>query len=279
MIRKRFSLSFGLILVFGLCIAMLSRVSAVSAGENEPRLNVSSVSVVLDETFRLRVYNLVDGQTVSYRSSDSSVARVSQTGKVKGLSCGSAVITATVKEGRNAVATLQCEVLIGPAAVSIRLTTSTLVLQVGKSKLLTTIVYPLNTVEEAKFFSTAPEVARVSAAGRVRAVTEGATTVYALLLNGTYDVCEVTVLSEEDYARLQNGESLEEILKPAEETGEKTPAENSNDGNGEITPTPVDNGSGSSTESESQTETRNDQTQSLGIDQVAGDTVSTGLSD
>ena len=149
---KRFSQFCGLILVFGLCIAMLSKVTPVLAADNEPKLNVSSVSVVLDESFRLRVYNLTDEQTVTYRSSNSSVAMVSKVGKITGMSCGTAVITATVKDGWNTVATLRCEVLIGPAAVSIRLTKTALVLQVGRSKMLTTLIYPRNTVEEAKFY-------------------------------------------------------------------------------------------------------------------------------
>lgn len=221
----------GLILSFGLCITMLSKVAPVSAAENEPKLNVSSVSVILNESYRLRVYNLAEGQYVTYRSSDPSIADVSGSGKVTGNACGNAVITATVRDGRSTIATLRCEVLIGPAAVSIKLTKTSIVLREGGSKLLRTVIYPLNTVEEAKFYSTASEVAKVSTAGRVRAVSEGTTTVYALLLSGTYDVCEVTVLSEENYQRYRDGVALEDILtpdeEPEEETSEETPAEGS----------------------------------------------------
>ncbi|MBQ3912413.1 MAG: Ig-like domain-containing protein [Lachnospiraceae bacterium] len=220
MINARFFRRVGLILFFGLCIAMLSKVAPVSADQNDPKLNVSSVSIVLNETYRLRVYNLTEDQTVTYRSSNPAIAAVSATGRVTGVQCGNAVITATVRDGRSVIATLRCEVLIGPAAVSIKLTKTSIVLQVGRSKLLRTVIYPLNTVEEAKFYSTEAEVAKVSSAGRVRAASEGVTEVYALLLNGTYDICEVTVLNEENYQKYRQGASLEDLLNQDEEEPE-----------------------------------------------------------
>ena len=237
MINARFFRRVGLILFFGLCIAMLSKVAPAHAGDpNEPKLNVSSVSIVLNETYRLRVYNLTEDQTVTYRSSNPSVAAVTNSGRVTGISCGSAVVTATVRDGRSVVATLRCEVLIGPAAVSIKLTKTSIVLQVGRSKLLRTVIYPLNTVEEAKFYSTVAEVAKVSSAGRVRAASEGVTEVYALLLNGTYDICEVTVLSEENYQKYRQGASLEELLNQGEEDEENGEADETEP---EPTATPV----------------------------------------
>ena len=223
MINARFFRRVGLILFFGLCIAMLSKVAPVSADgeEKDPKLNVSSVSIVLEKSYRLRVYNLTEGQTVTYRSSNPSVAAVNGSGRVTGISCGDAVITATVRDDRSVIATLRCEVLIGPAAVSIKLTKTSIVLQVGRSKLLRTVIYPLNTVEEAKFYSTASEVAKVSSAGRVRAASEGVTEVYALLQNNEYDICEVTVLSEDNYRKYREGASLEDLLNQGEEDDEE----------------------------------------------------------
>ncbi|MBR5967056.1 MAG: Ig-like domain-containing protein, partial [Lachnospiraceae bacterium] len=118
----------------------------------------------------------------------------------------------------------------------IKLTKTSIVLQVGRSKLLRTVIYPLNTVEEAKFYSTVAEVAKVSSAGRVRAASEGVTEVYALLLNGTYDICEVTVLSEENYQKYRQGASLEELLNQGEEDEENGEADETEP---EPTATPV----------------------------------------
>ena len=202
----------GVILFFGLCITILSGTVTTRAAENEVKLNVSDVSITRDGSYRLKVYNLGEGQTVLFRSSNPGVAMVTRTGKVYGLAYGDAVITATVLENGAAVAALQCTVTIGPAAISIKLTKTSLVLQEGKQKLLTTVVLPLNTVETPVFFSADTEIAKVSSAGRVRAISSGITQVYAFLDNGQYALCNVTVLTKEDYTKYREGMSIEEIL-------------------------------------------------------------------
>ncbi len=217
----------GLILFFGLCIILLSgNVKASAAGENDVKLNVSDVSITKDGSYRLKVYNLSPEQSVVYRSGNSGIAMVSRTGKVIGLSYGETVITATVIEEGAAVAALQCNVTIGPAAVSVKLTKTNLVLQEGRQKLLTTVLLPLNTVESPIFFSTDTEIAKVSSAGRVRAVMPGSTQVYAFLENGQYAVCNVTVLNEEDYSKYREGISVEDILSENEENTENNEEEN-----------------------------------------------------
>ena len=209
---KHFLRYAGLILFFGLCITILGRTARASAAENDVKLNVSNVSITRDGSYRLKVYNLSPEQSVTYRSSDPDIAMVSRTGKVLGLSYGECVITATVIENGAAVAALQCNVTIGPAAVSIKLTKTSLVLQEGRQKLLTTVILPLNTVEIPMFFSTDTDVAKVSSAGRVRAAAAGVAQIYALLDNGQYAVCNVTVLNEEDYEKYRDGMSVDEIL-------------------------------------------------------------------
>ena len=216
----------GLILFFGLCIILLSGNVKASAGENDVKLNVSDVSITKDGSYRLKVYNLSPEQSVVYRSGNSGIAMVSRTGKVIGLSYGETVITATVIEEGAAVAALQCNVTIGPAAVSVKLTKTNLVLQEGRQKLLTTVLLPINTVESPVFFSTDTEIAKVSSAGRVRAVMPGSTQVYAFLENGQYAVCNVTVLNEEDYLKYREGISVEDILSENEENTENNGEEN-----------------------------------------------------
>ena len=207
----------GVILFFGLCITVLCGTVKASAADNEVKLNVTDISIAKDGWYRLKVYNLGSGQTVIYRSSNSSVAMVSRTGKIVGLSYGDAVITATVVDDGTPVAALQCSVTIGPAAVSIKLTKTSLVLNEGRQKMLTTVVWPLNTVETPVFYSSDTDIAKVSSAGRVRAVNAGSASVYAFLENGQYAVCNVTVLNDEDYEKYRAGMSVEEIL--GEESG------------------------------------------------------------
>ena len=223
--------SAGWILFFGLCIILLSGNVKASADENDFKLNVSDVSITKDGSYRLKVYNLSPEQSVIYRSGNFGIAMVSKTGKVTGLSYGETVITATVIEDGAAIANLQCNVTIGPAAVSIKLTKTNLVLKEGRQKLLTTVVLPLNTVESPLFYSTDTEIAKVSSAGRVRAVAEGSAQVYAFLNNGQYALCNVTVLNEDDYAKYRDGMSVEEILaEGTENTDAETDSNEDNTG-------------------------------------------------
>lgn len=210
-VMKRIRRFIGLILFFGLCIIMLSKVTDVYAADSV-KLNVKSISIIKGGVFKLKAYNTSEGQTVLYRSSDTDIATVSKSGVVKGVSCGSATVTATVLEDGVAVATLQCEVQVGPAAVSIKFTKSELVLQVGRMKTIKTIIAPINTVEEPVFFSTNTDIATVSAAGRVRAKEVGVVQIYAFLMNGKIAECNVVVLDEKEYENYLSGKSLEEIL-------------------------------------------------------------------
>ncbi|MCR5332332.1 MAG: Ig-like domain-containing protein [Lachnospiraceae bacterium] len=242
--------SAGWILFFGLCIILLSGNVKASADENDFKLNVSDVNITKDGSYRLKVYNLSPEQNVIYRSGNSGIAMVSRTGKVTGLSYGETVITATVIDEGTAIANLQCNVTIGPAAVSIKLTKTNLVLKEGRQKLLTTVILPLNTVESPLFYSTDTEIAKVSSAGRVRAVAQGSTQIYAFLNNGQYAICNVTVLNEDDYAKYREGISVEDILAEGAEgsdtetdpnEGNTGTEENSNENSSEGDPVPAEN--------------------------------------
>lgn len=200
----------GFVLFFGLCITMLSKVDAYAA-ESEPKLNLSSCSVVRDGTYRLRVYNL-NGRSVIYRSSDTSIVTVSNTGKLKGVNYGDAVVTATVVEDGTAVTTLQCDVHIGPAAISIKFTSLELVLKENSTKKIYPIVIPKNTVEKPLYFSSDESIATISSAGFVRAQGIGTAYVYGMLENGKSDSCKVIVLSEEDYEAYKAGKTVDDIL-------------------------------------------------------------------
>lgn len=218
----------GFVLFFGLCITMLSKVSAFAA-DSEPKLNLTSCSVVRDGTYRLRVYNL-NGRSVIYRSSDTSIVTVTNTGKLKGVNYGDAVVTALVLDEGSVVSTLQCDVHIGPAAISIKFTSFELVLREGATKKIYPIVIPKNTVEKPLYFSSDDSIATISSAGFVRAQSVGTAYVYGMLENGKSDSCKVVVLSEEDYEAYKAGKSVDDIL--VEET------EIEGDG-AEITPVPV----------------------------------------
>jgi len=216
-LKNNFIRVLGFALFFGLCIFMVSGVEA-KAADTDPKLNLESCDVTVDGIYRLRVYNL-DGRSVIFRSSDTSIVTVSNTGKLVGRNCGDAVVTALVIENGSVVSTLQCDVHIGPAAVSIRFTSKKLVLKEGTAKRIYPLVIPKNTVEKPIYWSDDTSIATISSAGTVRAQSIGSVDVHGMIDNGDSDVCRVIVLSADDYEDYRIGRrSLEELLSDMSNT-------------------------------------------------------------
>ncbi|MBO4781329.1 MAG: Ig-like domain-containing protein [Lachnospiraceae bacterium] len=236
---KCMSKLFGLVLVLVLAAICFKAPVAASAAEDEARLNVNEVAIAKDNTFRLRVYNVPRNARIIYRSSDVSVAFVDNRGYITGISNGECVVTATIVAGGSATDTLKCNVTVGPAAVSIKLTKTELVLLTGMKKTLKAIVSPLNTVEKPLFYSSDKEIASVTSIGRVRAKSMGEAVVYAFLVNGEAAECKIYVLSEEDYAKYLEAGSLEGIIddNPSDDDPEDN-EEGENNQEGDVTPTP-----------------------------------------
>ncbi len=198
-------------LFFGLCIFVAGGVNAKAAGA-EPKFGLESCSVAVDSTYRLKVYNL-EGRSVIFRSSDTSIVTVTNSGRLKGRNCGDAVVTALVIEDGSVVSTLQCDVHIGPAAVSVKFTVKKLVLKEGAARKIYPLVIPKNTVETPIYWTDDSSIATISSSGTVRAQGVGSVDIHGMIENGDSDVCQVIVLSKSDYEDYRNGErSLEEIL-------------------------------------------------------------------
>lgn len=170
--------------------------STVEDDQSSIKLNVKSKSLVKDATFNLKLYNITESQKVSYKSGDASIATVDDSGLITAVNYGTTVITVTVKEGSKTAASLECEVTVGPPALSIKLTKAEITLVIGDKTSLTAILKPNNTVEEARFWSNDSSVASVSVGGRVSARSAGVTYIFAAIGNGKYDYCKVTVLEK-----------------------------------------------------------------------------------
>ena len=171
----------------------------------EIKLNVKSKSIVKEKSYNLRVYNVLENHKIFYKSSDSAIASVDENGIVYGVDFGTTTITVTVKDGTKTIATLTCDITVGPPAIIVKLTKTDLIMVVGKKTTLKTILQPYNTVEEIKFYSNDPTIVSVSPGGRITANALGSTHVFAMIDNGKYDTCKVTVLKEEDYNKLLEG--------------------------------------------------------------------------
>lgn len=168
----------------------------------EIKLNVKRQELPKGKSYKLKVYNTTDTQTVSFKSNDATIASVTDTGMVDALEIGSATITVTVKEGNKVVKTLTCDITVGVPALSVRFTKSDLLLVVGQKTTIRVLTAPYNTVEVARFTSYDSSIVSISTGGRITANAAGSTYVYALIDNGAKSKCKVTVISEETYAAL-----------------------------------------------------------------------------
>lgn len=221
------SLSLLILFLFPFATATTVHAGMVLTEEEEsvpdPKLNVQAKSMVKDSTFGLRVYNLTEGRKVSYKSDNTEVARVSKKGVITARSIGSATITATVKDSNTGTSTiLTCDVTVGPPAISVKLTLTELTLELDKKTSLKAILKPNTTAEIAAYYSLNPEIATVSATGKVTAKAVGETTVYAEIANGKFDKCVITVVEaseEEEKDKTEEGtvtESGSEVNNPTE---------------------------------------------------------------
>ncbi|WP_455714012.1 Ig-like domain-containing protein [Anaerosporobacter sp.] len=165
------------------------------------KLNVKNKALVTNSTYTLKVYNLENKQTVSFKSDDTDIATVDKEGIITTKEKnGTVVITVTVKEKSKIIKTLECEITVGPPAASIVLAKSEISLAVGKrypflENLL--VIKPNTTVEIPQFSSSNPDVAVVSSTGKITAKEVGSTTIKATLNNGSSVSCTVTVIEND----------------------------------------------------------------------------------
>jgi uncharacterized protein YjdB len=137
-------------------------------------------------------------QNVVWSSSNAAVATVEQSGLVRGVSVGSAVITVKTVDG-NKTAVCNVTVSSGNVAVSVvSMHKGSTTIGVGGSEVLFASVLPSNAVnQKLVWHSSAPNVAYVDGSGRVFGVSSGAATITAESVadSSKSDVCQVIVSS------------------------------------------------------------------------------------
>lgn len=132
---------------------------------------------------------------LKWTSGDSSIARVTATGKVRALAEGNTYITATATDGSNKKARCFVKVLDAVPATSIVVAQSELTMQRGDSTKLTYKVLPDNTSDDLEFASDNERVARVNKKGRVTAVGTGDATITILATSGASSTVDVNVVA------------------------------------------------------------------------------------
>ena len=131
----------------------------------------------------------------TWSSSNTSVATVSTSGIVKGIAKGTAIITATAKDGSGASGT--CEVEVQQYVTSITLDKTSLTLNEGQSsKISVSSIKPDDANDKSVIWSSSDEsVATVDESGTVFGISKGTSTITASAADGSGKSakCSVTV--------------------------------------------------------------------------------------
>ena len=161
-------------------------------------LDKANVTVTEGESFRLVASVMPENatdKTVSWSSSDETLASVDQNGYVKALAAGVASITAQAGDK-----TASCTVTINQLHVSVGsiiLNKTSLFLVEGDSETLVATVQPDNASNKTVTWSSSDEsIATVNEQGKVTAVKEGYATITAKAEDKTVE-CQVTVSNRE----------------------------------------------------------------------------------
>ena len=161
-------------------------------------LSKQSVTINVNSTITLTATatpsNAAD-KTVSWSSSNTAIARVSDSGVVTGVRQGTTIITATANDGSGVKAT--CSVTVSVIAVTgITLNKTSLSLVKGSSETLTAAISPSNaSIQSLSWSSSNTSIATVDSNGKVTAVNKGSATITARAQDGSGKTatCVVTV--------------------------------------------------------------------------------------
>ena len=135
-----------------------------------------------------------DFQTLTWRSSDYNVARVSPNGTVTGTGVGTCTVTATTIDGSNKSAS--CNVTVTQPVTSITLSPSSLNIHNSETSQLSATILPSNAAnQEVEWSSSDTSVATVSSTGLVRGIRAGTCTITCTAKDGSgvSATCPVTV--------------------------------------------------------------------------------------
>ena len=127
--------------------------------------------------------------TLTWESSDNTIASVNQSGMLTGISVGSANITVTTDNGKTAT----CKVTVSAKSVTSVSVKSTLSLEVGDTYTLTPTVTPSDAETSFAWSSDKSSVATVSQYGVVTAKGAGTANITVKTDNGKTATCKVTV--------------------------------------------------------------------------------------
>jgi hypothetical protein len=182
-------------------------VSLRSASFNEDAAFAEYENNILQEdTYTLKLLDVEDGCSVSFKSSDTDVLTVKQLSKTScsytGVGYGKAKITVQITKTTAFIfkekKTLRATVNVTPRAVSVMFRQSTRKVTVGKKVKLPLTIRPSISEEVPVFKSANSKIAAISKAGKLTAKKVGSTYVTAAISNGQKAKCKISVIDTSD---------------------------------------------------------------------------------
>ena len=157
-------------------------------------LNKNTTTIDLSTTVTEKLVATTNStEKLTWKSSNTNVATVSDDGLVTGKANGETTITVSTETGESAT----CEVTVQTSAtgITVNITEQTLDMSSEKTFRLTPTVIPptANVNREIKINSSNPNVATISSNGTVTAMSNGTTIITFRLKNGKEAKCNVTV--------------------------------------------------------------------------------------
>lgn len=178
-------------------------------------LSENTISVKVGESKQLTAEIKPDNttiKTVEWTSSDPEIVQVDTNGLVKGISSGSATVTATTENGLTAT----CSVLVPVEAESVSLDKTEANVSVGRTIRLNATVAPETATDKSVVWTSSDEnIATVDKDGLVTGIASGEATITATTANGKTAECRITVSVpvesvslDKESAMLETGETL-----------------------------------------------------------------------
>lgn len=202
--KKYLIVIFSFIFIFS--TSLLIQASTVSCAVKKPKMNIKKLTLIKNDDYTLRVYNMKKKQSVKFVSDNETVVSVSvkssksRNASIIATGVGSTIVRANIysKKG-NLLRTLKTNVKVTPFAISIKFTQKKVKLNLSDTAKLFVIIKPNTSQETPIFKSSNTDVVTVNSKGVVTALTSGEAVITATLLSsGQKADCTVVVLPAED---------------------------------------------------------------------------------
>lgn len=155
-----------------------------------PESNIK-IAIYTTVTPNMQIVPEFDTDTITFTSSDTSIATVSESGAVYGRSYGTTTITMTTESGLSD----SIEITVVRPATSVNINKEGLEIAVGNSETLVATINPTNSTDVIKWSSDNTDVAAVDDSGKITAVSKGTANITATAVYGNKSAtCLVTVV-------------------------------------------------------------------------------------